>query len=187
MDNEIKLRNGLLIMALILGLFLIYKMIPPLVFIRNINMTIIKQKGYIKRITDPQNIDFKLYFKIPDIDFPEGDVLVHPKLGNLGFKSDFFLDFNTGMRILREGEYTLGVFSDDGFQLWIDGTLLGEFPDNRPYSSNEYKIYLKPGEYAYHLYYFQGFGRLGLKAYYQSPGEKKIHLIGENSGYVRFR
>ena len=186
MNNEIRLRNGLLVLAIIMGLFIIYKMMPPLVFIKNVNMTIVKQKGNIKRITDPQNVDFKLNFKIPDINFPEGEVLFHPKLGNLGFQSDFFLDFHTVLNVLREGEYTFGVFSDDGFQLWLDDNLLGEFQDNRPYSESSFKIFLKPGEYNYHLYYYQGFGRLGLKAYYKLPGGNREYLIGDNSFFVKF-
>ncbi len=78
------------------------------------------------------------------------------------------------------------VFSDDGFRLKIDGKKLIEFTKDRPYKGNKKSIKLQKGLHYITLKYFQGYGDLGLGAWYKDEnGNKKP--IGYDSRYVTFK
>jgi hypothetical protein len=74
--------------------------------------------------------------------------------------------------------------SDDGFVLYIDNKKVAEFIGDRPIAKNEVTLFLKKGKHTFKLSYFQGGGNLGIKAFYKIGNE--IHLVGENSSFVKF-
>ncbi len=186
MDHILKLRNGFLCLLILFALFMIYKMRPRISFINPIKMQLIKQKGNIKRLADPQNIDFEVNYRIPTVDFVEGTELYHKKLGPLGFQNDFFLDITSKFIVLKEGNYEFSIASDDGFQFWVNDNLIGEFLDNRSLATNQFSLYLKPGDYSFRIYYYQGYGRMGLYAGYKYTGDNRYYIVGENSPFMRF-
>ncbi len=180
-------RMILLYAAVLCGLFFIYKVITPVVFGRNIQMTITKQKGKIETLDTPVVSDFKEIYYINTIDFPGGSVLVHKDLGNFAYAQDFFLDFNAKIEILKDGIFLFDIASDDGFRFKLNGNMIGEFISNRPFETNQYSVLLNKGIYNMDLFYYQGFGLLGLIAAYRFQEGGRTYLFGEDSPYMRFK
>jgi hypothetical protein len=119
-------------------------------------------------------IGFKSYFK-----------LVHEHLGDYGFEENFFIDFSTYLHVLKEGDYTFVVASDDGFKLSLDQREILRFSGERDVDVNRKRVHLVPGDlYHYRLSYFQGDGDLALHAFYEIAGKR--FLIGEESPYIHF-
>jgi hypothetical protein len=187
MEREKIARNVLLAIAVLLGLFLAVKMMPKIVFGKNVTMTLVKNRDAISSLTNARNVDFSLTARISRIDFPEGAELTHPDRGPMGYMNDFYLDLTTEMTVLKEGSYVFGVVSDDGFQLWIDEKPIGEFVTSRPFTTNLFSVYIKPGTYPYRLSYYQGFGRLGLLANYKLLEDQRTYIVGQDSPAIRFR
>jgi len=52
-------------------------------------------------------------------------------------------------------------------------------------AENEGSIKLSEGQHSFTLKHFQGFGQLGLQAWYSGPGGERI-LMGKNSAFLRF-
>lgn len=187
MMNEKRIVIGFFILVVLLGCFILFKVIPPIHFHLPVEMTIMKQNGQIFSITNQRNPSYTQVFRVPDIDFPEGTEWKHRSIGPYGHQTDFFADFITTIIVKKEGTYYFDVASDDGFQLWIDNKLIGEFLTNRPFTTNQYNIYLNAGDHSYRLNYYQGFGRLGLSANYQFFGDNQTYFIGNNSSFLNFR
>lgn len=187
MEREKMARNILLACALILGVFLALKMAPKIVFGKPVRVILTKNREAISTITNARNADFSLMFRVSSVNFPEGPELVHPDRGPLGFQNDFYLDLDTVMLVKKEGSYVISIASDDGFRLFLNNNLVGEYISNRPFTTNAYTVYMKEGTYPFRLEYYQGFGRLGLAAVYQYLGENRTYLIGRNSPNIRFR
>lgn len=186
MDREKSVRNVLLAVALLLGVFLIMKMVPNIVLVKSVRVTLTRNRDAITTLTNARNTDFSLIFRVSRIDFPEGTELTHPDRGPLGFQNDFFLDIDTVMNIKKEGSYIFSVASDDGFQLLINENPIGEFVGNRPFTTNMFTVYLKEGPSPFRLNYFQGFGRLGLQVTYQYLGDSRSYWVGQDSSHIRF-
>ncbi len=186
MEREKTLRNLFLAAVAVLGFVLAWKMVPRIVLVRNVRMVLTKSREAVALLTDERKTDFTWRAYFSRIEFPEGESLSHPDRGDLGYSADFFLDFSVRMRVLREGYYLFGVASDDGFRLSFGTNLVGEFVSNRPFTTNRYRVYLKTGAYDYRLNYYQGFGRLGLAAFYQTPDASRPLPVGRNSRDVRF-
>jgi hypothetical protein len=187
MEREKIARNALLVIAVLLGIFLAVKMAPKIVLARNVSMTLVKNREPIASLTNARDPDFTWTTRLSRIEFPEGTELSHPDRGPLGYLNDFYLDLSTVMTVKKEGSYVFGVASDDGFGLWIDEKPIGEFISNRPFTTNLYTIYIKPGTYTYRLMYYQGFGRQGLLATWKPLEDTMTRVIGQGSSAIRFR
>lgn len=149
-------------------------------------MTITKNKTPITSLDMPTIRDYTVNATITTIDFPQGDHFKHSTLGGFGVRNDFFVEFTTMMRVGKEGKYIFKVSSDDGFRFLVGSTMIGEFVKDRAYQENIYKIALTRGDHQLILEYFQGYGPLGLRAYYQREGDLQWFFIGEDSGSIRF-
>lgn len=186
MQNN-KILTVWVVVVAVTTVFLVYKMMPGMRLFPHVNMTFIKQNGSLQSVTDQRNPDFQRKFPVSDINFPLDQELRHHDYGKFGFKNDFFMDLTTSMKVKKEGIYNFSVASDDGFQLYIDNELKGEFLSNRQFSTNTYRVMLSRGEHSYLLKYYQGFGQLGLVAFYSSIDGGKPRLIGKNTGYISFK
>jgi hypothetical protein len=149
-------------------------------------MTVVKQKGNISTLDTPVNEDFKRIYFINTIDFPRGNVLKHPDIGNFAYAQDFFLYFDAKMEVLKNGIYKLTIASDDGFRLKLNTNLIGEWVPNRSFTSNQYDVMLYKGLYKLDLSYFQGYGQLGLTAEYRYQDSPRTYFFGQDSEYIRF-
>lgn len=186
MEREKIVRNFLLAIAVLMGLFLVYKMSPRIVLSKTVRMNLVKNRESVSCLTNARNTDFSWTARISRIEFPEGTELVHPDRGPLGYQNDFFMDFETEMTVVRGGLYVFGVASDDGFRFWIKDNMVGEYLTNRPFTTNLYTVNIQPGTYTYRLSYYQGFGRLGLTATYKYLEDRKTYAVGRNSPFIRF-
>jgi hypothetical protein len=187
MDNEKNIVIGFLVIVILIGLMILIKIFPHINFSTPIEMTIVKQNGSITEITNQRNPSYIQHYKIPNINFPEGTEFEHPGIGKFGLQTDFFADLYTVINIKKEGTYFFSVASDDGFQLWIDNNLIGEFISNRSFSTDQVNVYLNEGDHHFKLSYYQGWGRLGLVSFYQGFGDSTTYLIGKNSKYMSFK
>jgi len=152
----------------------------------------------VKAVISPQNSDIEsidtarssknlLTFNLDQVNFPEGFELVHPRLGKLGYKDNFFIDFSGQMMVLKSGTYNFTVLSDDGFRLSIDGKTLSEFTGYRGMGEqSDGSVYLATGKHKFTLSYFQKSGPLGLKAYYGQDKSSKRYFIGQNSSLIKW-
>lgn len=175
---------GLVIMA---GLIIFYQIIPS-GFLSSSNklmlVTIEHQKKDIKHLDQERDTFATDSFYIDTIDFPGGNVLRHEKLGNYDFSKNFFMRIEGTMEVLTAGSYRMIVSSDDGFRLEIDGAVLSQHTNDRPMAETVTNIYLEKGQHPFVVHYFQGFGQLGLQAWYDGSCGKK--LFGESSPCIRF-
>jgi hypothetical protein len=177
-----------LVALIVIGLGIIYKILPKDIFIsfdRYMRVTIETQNTSITNLDQPLNKKASDTFFVDTIDFPDGNTLRHERLGAYPYSSDFFTTVEGEFDILAAGDYKFFVSSDDGFRLTVDGTILGEFTGDRPMAENEGSISLKTGRHSFVLKHFQGFGQLGLRAWYSGPNCER-RLMGLNSDCLRF-
>jgi hypothetical protein len=180
-----KTKLAFLVLVLLFGIFFISRIFSPFIPVRNIAMTIVKQKGDIVTLDTPVDQDFKEVYYINTVNFRPGHILYHNDLGNFGYDLDFFMYFKSLIKVEQDGLYTFNVASDDGFRLKLNGKMIGEFISNRSFDSNQYKVFLAKGYYDMDLSYFQGYGNQGLSAQY-SYGDSRYYFIGEDSAYLHF-
>jgi len=179
----------LFIIVIVLAAAVLIKMFPLnfLFLSGNVEMTILKNKNSIINIDTTRDISFEQKLSIDKIDFEQGQELRHASLGKLGFTNDFFIEFKTKMIVKQDNNYKFIINSDDGFRLKINNDLISEFKGDRPFAPTEKDIFLKAGTYNLSLTYFQGFGQLGLKAYYQVADANTKFFIGQSSGFMSFK
>jgi len=181
-----KKNSILLSMVILLGTFIIYKTIPTTIqpFIK---ATVSQQKITVATIDTPRNTASSKIFYLDTIYFPEDITLKHAKMGALGYTSNFFIDFETTMDVTKKEIYHFLIASDDGFRLFIDGKPICEFLGDRPLAKNECTVFLEKGEHTFFLSYFQGYGRLGLQAYYRPTSSNAYNFVGVGSSSLTFK
>jgi len=151
---------------------------------RVIEATIIQSAIPIRAIDDPVRSIKKETIWINKLYFPKGSELYHPSYGYLGYIHDFVIYFNAHFYLNKKKKIHFIVYSDDGFRLFIDGKMVMEYPKDRPFSKSEREVLLNPGRHTIYMKYFQGYGQLGIVAYYRDNA--KYHLLGENSDNIIF-
>jgi len=177
-----------LITLIVAGLVIIYKMLPKDIFVaydRLMKVTIETQNASITNLDQPPNKKASETFFVDTIDFPDGNVLRHSRIGSYPYSSDFFTTIQGEFDVLVAGDYKFFVSSDDGFRLTVDSTVLSEFTGDRPMAENEGSITLGKGRHSFVIKHFQGFGQLGLQAWYSGPGCER-HFMGQHSTCLRF-
>ena len=164
---------------------------------KRIDVILLQQKGAIENIYTTLDTKFTADYQVDTIHFPEGDELYHHNVGYMGFKNDFFLKVQTQMEVLKAGTYQFSIRSDDGFILSIDDIEVCKFPAGRAMAESLCSSELSKGLHHFGIYYYQGFGYMGLEAKYQlentSPGKNtlardisKQKFIGRDSEEVIF-
>ncbi len=200
-NNILDKRHIFLGFLIIFGLYFLYKLSYPLLYIskdyhsfltkilafnKPIKMKLIKQNGTIENIDTPLNIDFENIFYIRNIYFPQSSELIHKEFGKLGFSANFFIEFKTKVYVKKEGFYSFFIASDDGFRFKVNGEIVGEHKENRPFTTSEIFLNLKKGTYFFELSYFQGYGPCGIIVYYKTFDSQKKYLFGKSSKYLKF-
>ncbi|MFH0702108.1 MAG: hypothetical protein V2B14_01030 [bacterium] len=173
------------IIAMFLCLFVVFKSLEKRID-HNIKMSIIKQNNSISNIDQKQDGYSKIFY-IDKIDFQDTTELVHSKLGSFGLTENFFIQFESAFQVLESGWYKFIVYSDDGFRLFIDNKAISEFRDIRPFSGTEEKIFLNKGLHSLNLFFFQGEGNVGIKAFYMPIKQQEINFIGDSTKYINFK
>ncbi|MDR2734868.1 MAG: hypothetical protein LBC99_09580 [Spirochaetota bacterium] len=181
-----------LTVVILAGLFIIYKVLPRDIFVfydRLMKVTVETQNTKLTNLDQPPELKASDTFFVDTIDFPGGNDLRHERIGGYPYSSDFFMTIEGEFEVLTAGTYKFFVSSDDGFRLTVDDTILCEFTGDRPLpepaNANEGEISLKTGRHPFVIKHFQGFGQLGLQAWYSGPGCERRRM-GEHSACLRF-
>lgn len=180
--------NKNITLSIILGivtLLIINQITPPSVD-AVIKLTISKNRAGISNIHQTRNIEFTKEVMVDVLDLSEKNRFRHPKLGDIGYVDNFFVDISKKFTVKTAGKYRFNVSSDDGFSLTIDGKRLCEHVRDRPLTLQSCPIDLSAGEHQFDLVYFQGFGNAGLKVDYLNELDKKVYVFGENSKHLNF-
>jgi len=183
-----------LAIVVLAGLILIYQMLPK-GFFRDLvssqeglmRVTLNAQTTPITNLNQPpdETPSQTNTFLIDTVDFPGGNLLRHERLGEFQFSRDFFTRIDGEFEVLTAGDYKFIVSSDDGFRLTIDGNVISEFTNDRPMAETEAGIALSKGRHSFTIQHFQGYGQLGLQAWYSGPACERL-LIGKHSSCLRF-
>jgi hypothetical protein len=174
------------------GFLLIHLMLPQN-FIRNIfsspealmRVTLEAQDTRITTLDQEATTVRSNTFFIDTVDFPDGSEFRHTRLGSLHFSRDFFTTVEGEFDVLTAGEYRFIVASDDGFRLTIGETMVSEFTNDRPMTETEGRISLARGRHSFVIRHFQGFGGVGLQAWYIGPNCAR-QFMGQHSPCLRF-
>jgi|GEM_PF-1156355 len=166
---------------------------------KSIDVLLLQQSKPIENLQTAHDTIFIADFAVDTIHFPEGEYFYHENFGYSEFKNDFFLKLQTQMETLKSGKYNFSIRSDDGFKLTIDNTVICAHPNGRPMEETLCSTTLNKGLHHFEIYYYQGFGYLGLEARYefdssQNPMNKStlpnhslnMQLIGRESETVKF-
>lgn len=175
----------LIALALSGAIFLLIKTTPQSIR-QTVKTTIYQQKEQIKSINSPIDTKNSKTFFVDSADFLNPNSLKHPKLGEIGFKSNFFAKFESQINVKSSGEYIFSIYSDDGFELFIDDKSICQFAIDRPLAKTECPIFLDSKIYKIKILYFQGGGNMGFRGLYRGKNEKKETLIGVDSKNINF-
>jgi hypothetical protein len=173
------------VLLAIITLVIINRIIPP--FVSPVfDVVISKNRSSITDIHQARDIEISKTVKVDRINLADKSRFRHPKLGDIGYSGDFFVDINAPFNVKRAGDYVFHVGSDDGFSLSIDGKQLCEWTHDRPFTVDACRINLSSGEHNFKLVYFQGYGNAGLTMSYASTENGKQYLAGDDSKYISF-
>lgn len=179
-------KNTLLSVVMAVVTLLIIYRITPVTVDPVLELVISKNRVGINSINQQRDITNTQKVMVDILNIAEQNRFKHPKLGELGYGNDFFVDVETTFTVKKAGSYHFLVGSDDGFKLLIDGKPLCQFPGSRPLAVQTCAIDLTEGEHVFKLAYYQGFGNAGLKVEYRLAGNNSRYWIGQNSSFLRF-
>jgi hypothetical protein len=152
----------------------------------NIRVTISTSRDPVRHIDTPRNISAQEIIYVDVLKFNPAPVLTHSRLGALSIRSNYFMDLTTTAEVLTPGTYVLGVKSDDGFRLLVDGLVVLDCPSVQDYRLSYAEVPLSAGKHTFEINYFQAEGTQGLAAGYQLRGETGYHRFGESSPLMSF-
>ena len=94
-------------------------------------------------------------------------------LGPFKERSNYALRYDGFLNIVKPGEYTFYLHSDDGSRLYLDGGLLIDHGGIHGGETKEGKIYLDTGLHPIRVTFFQAQGGAELFLFYAGPGLKR--------------
>ena len=169
----------------VITFMIINRIVPPHVS-HVFDVVISKNRAGIASINQARDIEMSKTVKIDRINLAEKSRFRHPKLGDIGYANDFFVDINAPFTVKRAGEYVFFLSSDDGFSFSVDDKKLCEFAADRPLSTDPCRVTLTEGKHTFKLVYFQGGGNAGLTMSYAFASDGKQYLAGDDSKYISF-
>lgn len=176
---------GLSVILFLFAAMAIYKSTPAYVS-HVFELNIQQNRTGISNINVERDITQTKTVWVDKLNLKDGYNLEHPKLGQIGFSGNYFIDLEAQFEVKKPGDYYLIPGSDDGFILSVDGNKLCEFVGDRGYRTQSCKIELDKGTHTFKLNYFQGGGHSGLTLAYRHQDMKKQKWFGEDSGYLKF-
>ncbi|WP_341936404.1 serine protease [Marinimicrobium sp. C2-29] len=179
-------KNTVLTALLVLvALAIVIRIIPPYVP-KVVELEISKNKQGIGRIDQSRDIDYSRSLWVDRLELSAKNQLRHPKLGQIGYGNNFFIDIEHEFTVETAGDYRFLIGSDDGFVAAVDGEELCRFNTDRPYRKQTCRVSLEEGSHTFTLSYFQGGGHAGLTVEYRRVGADKPRFFGESSDDIVF-
>ena len=169
---------------------------------RNLLVTVSQNSKPIRRLDDNRDINHSETFYIDRLEFFERHKMEHPTLGKLDFKTNFFMDVETEMEVLKQGAYRFTFFVDDGYEVTINGDrLMGVRGPVRMADGQIFRsVVLDPGVHKIKIRMYQGRDLHGLAGYYRredtfppvpgliaQPKMGRGLAIGIDDKYTRFQ
>jgi len=167
----------IVVLSAIFVTFKSYKPNPKL----SIEAVVSKQKEALHSIYQERANSKVKTIQTNTIEFPSGRALTHALYGEIGFKTNFFMDLKADFDTFEEQTFFFDIYSDDGFVLFIDDKKICDFQGDRAYQKTGCSTKLKSGTHSMKLSYFQGGGPLGLTMFYYTHQGKKWRVFGEDS------
>jgi hypothetical protein len=164
---------------------IIYRITPPYVE-AVFDVVVSKNRTTITNIHQARDIETSKVVKIDRINLAEKSRFRHPKLGDIGYSGDFFVDIESTFLVKKAGAYVFYLGSDDGFSFSIDGKKICEWPRERPFNTNVCHVDLTAGQHSFKVTHYQGYGNAGLVMKYAFAAHRKQYFAGENSQYLEF-
>ena len=128
------------------------------------------------KVTTP-GLAFRFYqgdwTELPDLDAlkpTRSGVALGFDLGAAGRRNGYALRFEGVLEVVREGDYTFHLASDDGSKLWVDGKLVANNDGIHPANSVAGRARLEPGRHPLVVGYFDAAGQSELEVEYEGPG-----------------
>lgn len=164
---------------------IIYRITPPYVA-EVFNVVISKNRTTIADIYQARDIEVSKTLKLDHLNLVDSNRFHHPKLGDIGYSGDFFVDVDAPFVVKKAGNYAFYIGSDDGFIFSVDGKKICEWVRDRPFTVDTCHVTLSAGEHNFKLVYFQGYGNAGLSMHYAFAADGSQYVAGENSSYLDF-
>ena len=172
------------LLAVIIG-SIIYRVTPVMVD-HVFNLVISKNRSNIVDIHQGRDITATQTVAVDRLNLADKNRFRHPKLGDLGYGDDFWVDVNANFLVKKAGNYVFYMGSDDGYSLAIDGHPLCEWTHDRPLTVDACTVSLTEGPHKFALVYFQGYGNSGLTMQYAYATDGTQYFAGDNSKYLKF-
>lgn len=173
------------ILLAVVSIAIINRIIPPHVT-PVFTLVISKNRVAITDIHQPRDIEMTKEVKVDRINLVDKDRFRHPKLGDLGYAGDFFVDIDAPFIVKKSGDYLFYVGSDDGFVFSVDNKQLCEWTHERPLSVDTCHVRLTEGMHYFKLIYYQGYGNSGLTMSYAYSTDGKQYVAGDESPFIQF-
>jgi hypothetical protein len=179
-------KNSILSILLAVVAVAIIWRITPVYVDPVVKLVISKNRAHIGTIHQPRDIEISKEVMVDNLNLHEKSRFRHPKLGEIGYGDQFFVDVNHEFTVKKPGRYRFNIASDDGFSAAIDGKLLCEFQQDRPFTMESCPVNLTAGKHQFKLSYFQGYGQSGLTVEYMNTDDNKSYFFGKDSKHIAF-
>jgi hypothetical protein len=180
-------RDTLLTALLVIVVVLSVNAMLPVRVDPNLTEVISKNRAAIRDLHKTRKIETTKTVKMYVLNLHDKNRFLHPKLGDIGFGTNFFADVETQFVVRRAGNYRFVVASDDGFSLRINDRELCSFTGARPIATQTCNVHLAEGEHNFKLSYFQGGGFAGLTVRYGLQNDRRLYWFGEDSSLLRIK
>ena len=171
-------------LAVIVGT-IINRVTPP--YVDDVfNLVVSKNRTTIIDIHQVRDIEMSKVVKVDHLSLAEKSRFRHPKLGDIGYSGDYFVDIDAPFLVKKAGDYVFYVGSDDGFVFSVDGKKICEWTRDRPLTTDICPVSLSAGDHTFKLVYFQGYGNAGLTMSYAFAADGTQYVAGDNSRYISF-
>jgi hypothetical protein len=191
--NFKKYRKMLIIfISVLLGLFLIKLGITQFerwTMAKNVNVTIINNPHITESSPHVMTGDTSK-LQVDAINFPFEYDFTHNTLGNLGYKNNFFVNFEGSFKVLQKGWYKFFVYSLDTLEFSIDREFIlyrsKPDPDEKEFIPF---TFLNEGDHYFKIsYFYYGDAESGIRVMYVPDFLQmdKKYFMGESSQFIKF-
>jgi hypothetical protein len=173
------------ILLAVIVVTIINRITPP--YVNDVfNVVVSKNRTTITDIHQVRDIEMSKVVKVDHLNLAEKDRFRHPKLGDIGYSGDFFVDIDAPFLVKKAGAYVFYLGSDDGFEFSVDGKKICEWTHDRPFTTDICHVNLSAGQHNFKLVYFDGYGNSGLAMSYAFAADGTQYVAGDNSRYLEF-
>jgi hypothetical protein len=182
-------------------MFWTYKALAKVFLEKNIRVEITQNEGPINNIYEPITPTGGEAVDVDVLEFYLHWPLQHSTLGNLEHYENFFIDADTEMEVLKDGDYRFTFYVDDGYEVFVDGRSVMGYEGLKEIDDQQIQaeVFLTEGAHRLEVKMFHGYGESALMGYYrrlygsQKPADVLVEPklgrglpIGEDDELTRF-